>query len=487
MEYSLVLSEANILHIKNEGKKMERQVYTMSTKDDVIQQQNEEIKKLQQQLKTATKPSTLISVFKENIQQGIHHFFHREAKMKDMEKENKKLKEKLESKEEELNRTNAELTAAIMFQKEDQETEKQEGEPPAEPLNSAVTSQTGENLVFPQTQEAAIKAYFKGVDLQALARELYPNQGKQPENPAATDMPMTQSSATQETGQKTKQELAHQPMQKPAQDEMLINQPKNEKEYETKLEPSAEEETLPASTAAPSMEGKTPSNPDQNKEQTARPDTKPEQVIKAGRKKENEKEKQEETKKEINVQAQNSGRQEKQKENKTKQPADEQGSAVRPKAETKAETKTSPAQNPAAAETVQKEAASQKLASAQKQEPGKKNAKTEIKKEPSVFSDSDTGQENAPTGTPRVSIVNKNGERINRKDGRRQNNNPKQTQSPAETAEEAVSSPKEDLPESFGIVMDEPELPEAGDIPEITNESVFDTTDEDWDDSDISG
>ena len=83
--------------------------------------------------------------------------------------------------------------------------------------------------------------------------------------------------------------------------------------------------------------------------------------------------------------------------------------------------------------------------------------------------------------------MNKNGERINRKDGRRQNNNPKQTQSPAETAEEAVSSPKEDLPESFGIVMDEPELPEAGDIPEITNESVFDTTDEDWDDSDISG
>lgn len=466
----------------------------MSTKDDVIQQQNEEIKKLQQQLKTATKPSTLVSVFKENIQRGIHHFFHREAKMKDMEKENKKLKEKLESKEEELNRTNAELTAAIMFQKEDQEAEKQEGEPQAEPLNSAFTSQTGENLVFPQTQEAAIKAYFKGVDLQALARELYPNQGKQPENPAATDMPMTQSSATRETGQKTKQELAHQPMQKPAQDEMLINQPKNEKEYETKLEPSAEEETLPASTAAPSMESKMPPNPDQNKEQTARPDTKPAQVIKAERKKENEKEKsqtekekQEETKKEINVQTQSSGGQEKQKESKTKQPADEQGSAVRPKAETKAETKTSPIQNPADVETVQKEAASQKPASAQKQEPGKKNAKTEIKKEPSVFSDSDTGQENAPAGTPRVSIVNKNGERINRKDGRRQNNNPKQTQSPAETAEEAVSSPKEDLPESFGIVMDEPELPETGDIPEITNESVFDTTDEDWDDSDISG
>lgn len=462
----------------------------MSTKDDVIQQQNEEIKKLQKQLKTATKPSTLVSVFKENIQQGIHHFFHREAKMKDMEKENKKLKEKLESKEEELNRTNAELTAAIMFQKEDQEAEKQEGEPQAEPLNSAFTSQTGENLVFPQTQEEAIKAYFKGVDLQALAKELYPNQRKQPEKPATTDtsMPhMMQSSAAQETGQETVQELAHQPAQEPAQDKILTNQPKNEKEYETKLEPSTEEKTLPASTAVPSMKGKTPSNPDQNKEQTARPDTKPDQVINAERKKENEKEKQEETKKEINVQAQNSGRQEKQKENKTKQPADEQGSAVRSKAETKAETKTSPTQNPAAAETVQKEASYQKPALAQKQEPGKKNAKTEIKKEPSVSSDSDVGQENVPAGTPRVSIVNKNGERINRKDGRRQNNNPKQTQSPAETTEEAVSSPKEDLPESFGIVMDEPELPEAGDIPEITNESVFDTTDEDWDDSDISG
>ena len=469
----------------------------MSTKDDVIQQQNEEIKKLQKQLKTATKPSTLVSVFKKNIQQGIHHFFHREAKMKDMEKENKKLKEKLESKEEELNRTNAELTAAIMFQKEDQEAEKQEGEPQAEPLNSAFTSQTGENLVFPQTQEEAIKAYFKGVDLQALAKELYPNQRKQPEKPATTDtsMPhMMQSSAVQETGQETVQELAHQPAQEPAQDKILTNQSKNKKECETKLEPLTEKETFPASAAAPSMEGKTPSKPDQNKEQTANPVTKPDQGIKAERKKENEKEKsqtekekQEETKKEINMQAQNSDRQEKQKESKTKQPADEQGSAVRPKAETKAETKTSPAQNPAAAETVQKEAASQKPASAQKQEPGKKNAKTEIKKEPSVSSDSDTGQENAPAGTPRVSIVNKNGERINRKDGRRQNNNQKQTQSPAETAEEAVSSPKEDLPESFGIVMDEPELPEAGDIPEITNESVFDTTDEDWDDSDISG
>ena len=121
----------------------------MPNKDEVIKQQSEEIQKLQKQLKTATRPSTLVSVFKANAKQGIHHFFHREAKMKDMEKENKKLKKALESKEEELNRTNAELVAASVFQAEENHAEGTP-EPWPEPECSSFPSERKRHSWYPQ-------------------------------------------------------------------------------------------------------------------------------------------------------------------------------------------------------------------------------------------------------------------------------------------------------------------------------------------------
>lgn len=144
-------------------------------KDELLKQQNEEIQKLKKELKAATKPSSMLSVLKSAVRRNVHDFFIREDKIKSVQEENKKLKKELEETKEERDKTSAQLFAAINLGSDNQEqTSFEEGGTPDD---------TCDTPVFPQTAEEAVREYFGPVDLAALARQLYPDQSMQHQNP----------------------------------------------------------------------------------------------------------------------------------------------------------------------------------------------------------------------------------------------------------------------------------------------------------------
>ena len=143
-------------------------------KDELLKQQNEEIQKLKKELKAATKPSSMLSVLKSTVRRNVHDFFIREDKIKSVQEENKKLKKELEETKEERDKTSAQLFAAINLGSDNQEqTVSEEG----------ATPDDCDAPVFPQTAEEAVREYFGPVDLATLARQLYPDQSMQHQNP----------------------------------------------------------------------------------------------------------------------------------------------------------------------------------------------------------------------------------------------------------------------------------------------------------------
>lgn len=123
-------------------------------KDELLKQQNEEIQKLKKELKSATKPSSMLSVLKNSIKRNVHDFFVREDRMKTMDSKIKKLEKELEQKEDELNKTSAELFAAVNLGQPETEPET----PPSSDTEKVddADCRTETAPVFPQTAEEAI-------------------------------------------------------------------------------------------------------------------------------------------------------------------------------------------------------------------------------------------------------------------------------------------------------------------------------------------
>lgn len=154
-------------------------------KDELLKQQNEEIQKLKKELKSATKPSSMLSVLKNSIKRNVHDFFVREDRMKTMDSKIKKLEKELEQKEDELNKTSAELFAAVNL-----------GQPETPPSSDTekvddADCRTETAPVFPQTAEEAIKEYFGPINLAELARHYYPDANQvshSPTEPSSTPL-----------------------------------------------------------------------------------------------------------------------------------------------------------------------------------------------------------------------------------------------------------------------------------------------------------
>ena len=175
-------------------------------KDELLKQQNEEIQKLKKELKAATKPSSMLSVLKSTVRRNVHDFFIREDKIKSVQEENKKLKKELEETKEERDKTSAQLFAAINLGSDNQEqTVSEEG----------ATPDDCDAPVFPQTAEEAVREYFGPVDLATLARQLYPDQSMQHQNPEPEsaappkikDTPIIQEQPDSSKEKSTKQDL----------------------------------------------------------------------------------------------------------------------------------------------------------------------------------------------------------------------------------------------------------------------------------------
>lgn len=175
-------------------------------KDELLKQQNEEIQKLKKELKAATKPSSMLSVLKSTVRRNVHDFFIREDKIKSVQEENKKLKKELEETKEERDKTSAQLFAAINLGSDNQEqTVSEEG----------ATPDDCDAPVFPQTAEEAVREYFGPIDLATLARQLYPDQSMQHQNPEPEsaappkikDTPIIQEQPNSSKEKSTKQDL----------------------------------------------------------------------------------------------------------------------------------------------------------------------------------------------------------------------------------------------------------------------------------------
>lgn len=176
-------------------------------KDELLKQQNEEIQKLKKELKAATKPSSMLSVLKSAVRRNVHDFFIREDKIKSVQEENKKLKKELEETKEERDKTSAQLFAAINLGSDNQEqTSFEEGGTPDDTCDAPV---------FPQTAEEAVREYFGPIDLATLARQLYPDQSMQHQNPEPEsaappkikDTPIIQEQPNSSKEKSTKQDL----------------------------------------------------------------------------------------------------------------------------------------------------------------------------------------------------------------------------------------------------------------------------------------
>lgn len=158
-------------------------------KDELLKQQNEEIQKLKKELKSATKPSSMLSVLKNSIKRNVHDFFVREDRMKTMDSKIKKLEKELEQKEDELNKTSAELFAAVNLGQSETEPETSPSSDTEKVDDADCRTETAP--VFPQTAEEAIKEYFGPINLAELARHYYPDANQvshSPAEPSATPL-----------------------------------------------------------------------------------------------------------------------------------------------------------------------------------------------------------------------------------------------------------------------------------------------------------
>lgn len=430
-------------------------------KDELLKQQNEEIQKLKKELKAATKPSSMLSVLKSTVRRNVHDFFIREDKIKSVQEENKKLKKELEETKEERDKTSAQLFAAINLCSDNQEQTsfEEEGTP----------DDTCDVPVFPQTAEEAVREYFGPVDLAALARQLYPDQSMQrqnpePENTAPSkikDVPIIQ-----EQPDSSKENQPSELEDRPTQED--INEAPSEDDLPDLNEPP---EDLPDISGGSVWDMEEPptteSQAAQESIQISQPGEQAKESLKESPK--------ELIKKELPKKPQ-------------KKPAKELSSPL-----TKAEEKSKQApkiqeKKIEKSDNWQKTAEKHDTAEQQNQPEKIKEKQTEPPKTKLQASPEPQQNEN-PTAT----VIDKNGKRKSKKDKRK---NQQQRQEPEIKQEPPKIIPMEqppkevELPDDFGIVM-EPEEPEPIELPDPNenNKNIFDeifnSDSDNWDDSNI--
>ena len=430
-------------------------------KDELLKQQNEEIQKLKKELKAATKPSSMLSVLKSTVRRNVHDFFIREDKIKSVQEENKKLKKELEETKEERDKTSAQLFAAINLGSDNQEqTSFEEGGTPGD---------TCDVPVFPQTAEEAVREYFGPVDLAALARQLYPDQSMQrqnpePENTAPSkikDVPIIQ-----EQPDSSKENQPSELEDRPTQED--INEAPSEDDLPDLNEPP---EDLPDISGGSVWDMEEPptteSQAAQESIQISQPGEQAKESLKESPK--------ELIKKELPKKPQKKSA----KELSSPLTKAEEKSKQAPKIQEKKIEKS---------DNWQKTAEKHDTAEQQNQPEKIKEKQTEPPKTKLQASPEPQQNEN-PTAT----VIDKNGKRKSKKDKRK---NQQQRQEPEIKQEPPKIIPMEqppkevELPDDFGIVM-EPEEPEPIELPDPNenNKNIFDeifnSDSDNWDDSNI--
>lgn len=438
-------------------------------KDELLKQQNEEIQKLKKELKAATKPSSMLSVLKNTVKRNVHEFFIREDKIKSVQAENKKLKQELEQTKEERDKTSAQLFAAINLGSDNQEqTAFEEGENPDDTCDAPV---------FPQTAEEAVREYFGPVDIAALARQLYPDQIMQRQNPEPEsaappkikDAPIIKEQSDSSKEKSTKQGLPdNQPSERedgPMQED--INEAPSEDDLPDLAEPP---EDLPDISGGSVWDMEEP---------PTEPKAEPEAI----------------------------------QMKHTEEPAEEslkESPKELPKKELPKKTPKKPVKEPSLpptkAEEKSKQAPKIQEKKIEKSDSGKKITEkhdaAEQQNQPEKIKEKQTEPpktkpqarlEPQQNENPTATVIDKNGKKKSKKDKRK---NQQQRQEPEIKQETPKIIPMEqppkevELPDDFGVVM-EPEEPEPIELPDPNEnnrnifDEIFNSDSDNWDDSNI--
>lgn len=434
-------------------------------KDELLKQQNEEIQKLKKELKAATKPSSMLSVLKSTVRRNVHDFFIREDKIKSVQEENKKLKKELEETKEERDKTSAQLFAAINLGSDNQEqTVSEEG----------TTPDDCDAPVFPQTAEEAAREYFGPVDLAALARQLYPDQSMQHQNPEPEssapskikDAPIIQEQPDSSKEKSTKQDLPD-------------NQPSELEDGPRDINEAPSEDDLPDLTEPPED---LPDISGGSVWDMEEPPTEPQAEPEAIQVEHTEEPADESLKKSLKEFP-------KEPPKKTQKKPTKESSLSLTKAEEKPkQTLKSQEKKIEKSDSGQKTTEKQDAAEQQNQPEKIKEKQAEPPKTKSQARPEPQQNEN-PTAT----VIDKNGKRKSKKDKRK---NQQQRQEPEIKQEPPKIIPMEqppkevELPDDFGIVM-EPEEPEPIELPDPNEnnrnifDEIFNSDSDNWDDSNI--
>ena len=472
-------------------------------KDELLKRQNEEIQKLKKELKAATKPSSMLSVLKSTVRRNVHDFFIREDKIKSVQEENKKLKKELEETKEERDKTSAQLFAAINLGSDNQEqTSFEEGGAPGDTCDAPV---------FPQTAEEAVREYFGPVDLAALARQLYPDQSMQHQNPEPEssappkikDAPIIQeqpdssvknekkpadnivyepgpSGSTLHTGSNPRSKSGNEGVkpelskEKSTKQDLPDNQPSELEDGPRDINEAPSEDDLPDLTEPPEdLPDISGGSVWDMEEPPTEPQTEPE-TIQMKHPEEPAKEILKESPKELPKKL-------------LKKPAKE--SSLPP---TKAEEKSK--QAPKIQEKkLEKSDSGQEIV--EKRDAGQQNQTEKIKEKQTEppKTKPQARPEPQPNENPTATVIDKNGKKKSKKDKRK---NQQQRQEPEIKQElpkiiPMEQPPKEvELPDDFGIVM-EPEEPEPIELPDPNEnnrnifDEIFNSDSDNWDDSNI--
>lgn len=430
-------------------------------KDELLKQQNEEIQKLKKELKAATKPSSMLSVLKSTVRRNVHDFFIREDKIKSVQEENKKLKKELEETKEERDKTSAQLFAAINLGSDNQEqTVSEEG----------TTPDDCDAPVFPQTAEEAAREYFGPVDLAALARQLYPDQSMQHQNPEPEsaappkikDAPIIQEQPDSSKEKSTKQDFPD-------------NQPSELEDGPRDINEAPSEDDLPDLTEPPEdLPDISGGSVWDMEEPPTEPQAEPE-TIQMKHPEEPAKEILKESPKELQKRP-------------LKKPAKESSLPLTKAEEKPKQTQKFQEKKIEKSESGQKTTEKQDAAEQQNQPEKIKEKQAEPPKTKSQARPEPQQNEN-PTAT----VIDKNGKRKSKKDKRK---NQQQRQEPEIKQEPPKIIPMEqppkevELPDDFGIVM-EPEEPEPIELPDPNEnnrnifDEIFNSDSDNWDDSNI--
>ena len=428
-------------------------------KDELLKQQNEEIQKLKKELKAATKPSSMLSVLKSTVRRNVHDFFIREDKIKSVQEENKKLKKELEETKEERDKTSAQLFAAINLGSDNQEqTVSEEG----------TTPDDCDAPVFPQTAEEAARDYFGPVDLAALARQLYPDQSMQHQNPEPEssapskikDAPIIQEQPDSSKEKSTKQDLPD-------------NQPSELEDGPRDINEAPSEDDLPDLTEPPED---LPDISGGSVWDMEEPPTEPQAEPEAIQVEHTEEPADESLKKSLKEFP-------KEPPKKTQKKPTKESSLSLTKAEEKPkQTLKSQEKKIEKSDSGQKTTEKQDAAEQQNQPEKIKEKQTEPPK-------SKPQQNENPTAT----VIDKNGKKKSKKDKRKtqqQRQEPEIKQEPPKIIPMEQPPKEVELPDDFGIVM-EPEEPEPIELPDPNEnnrnifDEIFNSDSDNWDDSNI--